>query len=347
LYSAPSPATIGISDATVVEGDGGTANAVFTVSIEGDFDNVTVDYANVGSAAVEGSDYAATSGTLTFAAGETSQTISVPIIGDTTDEYDEQFFVDLSNAAGGEITDSQGIGTILDDDAAPLVTINDVSKLEGNHDTTFVFTVSLSAASAKWVYVDFATADGTATAGQDYVAASGRLAFAPGETSQTISVPVIGDTVDEYDEQFLVNLSNAAEGVVADSQGIGTIQDDDAAPLVTINDVSQLEGNRDTTFVFTVSLSAASEKWVYVDFATADGTATAGQDYAATSGTLAFAPGELTQTITVTVLGDKKKEPDEFFYVTLSGAVNGQVDDSLALAMILNDDGGGSRKGRK
>jgi hypothetical protein len=236
LYSAPSPATIGISDATVVEGDGGTANAVFTVSIEGDFDNVSVDYATVGSAAVEGSDYAATSGTLTFAAGETSQTISVPIIGDTTDEYDEQFFVDLSNAAGGEITDSQGIGTIQDDDPAPLLTINDVSKLEGNHDTTFVFTVSLSAASAKWVYVDFATADGTATAGQDYVA---------------------------------------------------------------------------------------------------------------TSGTLVFAPGELTQTITVTILGDRKKEPDEFFYVTLSGAVNGQLDDSLALAMILNDDSGGSRKGRK
>jgi hypothetical protein len=122
LYSAPSPATIGISDATVVEGDDGTANAVFTVSIEGDFDNVSVDYATVGSAAVEGSDYAATSGTLTFAAGETSQTISVPIIGDTTDEYDEQFFVDLSNAAGGEITDSQGIGTIQDDDPAPLLT---------------------------------------------------------------------------------------------------------------------------------------------------------------------------------------------------------------------------------
>jgi hypothetical protein len=137
--------------------------------------------------------------------------------------------VNLSNAVGGQVTDGQGIGTIVDDDAAPLIKISDVSKIEGNGGTTwFVFTVSLSAASGKQVSVNFATADGTATAsGNDYVGASGTVVFAPGQNAAPIAIPVRGDTAKEANETFFVNLTGATNAAISDSQGMGTIGNDD------------------------------------------------------------------------------------------------------------------------
>jgi hypothetical protein len=224
------PPSIVISDAaTVVEGNSGTVNAVFTVTILGDHGAVSVNYATANNTAAAGADYTSTSGTLTFGAGESSQTFSVPVNGDTLDEYDEQFFVNLSNAVGGVITDSQAVGTIQDDDAAPLVTISDVSKNEGNrNNTSFVFTVSLSEASGKYVYVNFATANGTATTGDnDYFANSGTVYFAPGQTTATITILVRGDKTKEANETFAVNLTGATDGTISDSQGVGTIVNDD------------------------------------------------------------------------------------------------------------------------
>jgi hypothetical protein len=223
------PPSITISDATVVEGDAGTVNLEFTVSIVGDHSGVSVQYATANGGAIADSDYTPKSGTLTFAADEYSMKISVPVIGDTTDEYDEQLYVNLSNASGGQISDSQGIGTIQDDDDAPLMTITDVSKREGRRGSTaFDFTVSLSEASGKWVYVNFATAEGTATlSDNDYDDAGWTIYFAPGETSATITVLVIGDRNKEADETFFVNLSDANEANIADAQGVGTILDDD------------------------------------------------------------------------------------------------------------------------
>jgi hypothetical protein len=225
------PPSIAISDApTVVEGDSGTVNAVFTVSIVGAHSGtVKVDYSTAGYTAAAGTDFTTTAGTLSFGPSDSSLTISVPVKGDTIDEYDEQFFVNLSNAVGGVITDSQGIGTIQDDDPAPLVTIKDVSKNEGNrNNTSFSFTVSLSAASGKYVSVDFVTADGTAkVSDSDYFAASGTLYFSPGQTSQTITVLVRGDKRKEANETFFVNLTGANNGTISDSQAVGTIVNDD------------------------------------------------------------------------------------------------------------------------
>src|SRR5262249_45180372 len=149
--------------------------------------------------------------------------------------------------------------------------------------------------------------------------ASGTLTFAPGETTKTIAVLVNGDRVGEPNEAFFVNLGGATGAVVSDGQGGGTIVDDE--PRISINDVAAKEGNSGTTlFVFTVTLSAASDAPVTVNFATANGSATAGEDYDAKSGTLTFAPGETSKTITVVVRGDKKKEGDETFSVNLAGA---------------------------
>src|SRR6185295_14748353 len=193
-----------------------------------------------------------------------------------------------ANATNASIGDGQGVGTITDDDNPPALSITDLTVTEGSSGSTnAVFTVSLDAPSGLPVSVDFATADGTAAAPADYASAAGTLSFPRGTTTQTITVAVAGDTLDENDETFLVNLTNAANATIADPQGVGTILDDDNPPALSITDVTVSEGNAGTTSaVFTVSLDAPSGLPVSVDFATADGTATAPADYASASGTL-------------------------------------------------------------
>src|SRR5207248_138551 len=134
------------------------------------------------------------------------------------------FFVNLSGATNATISDSQGVGTITNDDPFASIAINDVSVAEGNSGTTnAVFTVSLSQSTTATVTVHYATADGTATQPSDYAAASGDLTFAPGDTAKTVVVSVNGDTTPEADETFLVNLSAATNATIGDGQGLGTI----------------------------------------------------------------------------------------------------------------------------
>ena len=227
--------------------------------------------------------------------------------------------------------------------ALPTLSINNVTLAEGNSGTTaFNFTVTLSAASAPAVTVNFATSNGTATAGSDYVATSGTLTFAPGVLTQTITVNVNGDTTVEPDEAFLVTLSAPVNATIAIAQGTGTIVNDDAAvvlPTLSINNVLQNEGNSGLTqFVFTVTLSAASATPVTVNYATSDASATAGSDYNAASGVLTFAPGVLTQTITVNVIGDTVIESTETFVLTLSAPVNATIATAQGIGTIVNDD---------
>ena len=347
VYNATTAAaapTLSINNVSVTEGNTGTVNAVFTVTLSASSaQTVTVNFATADGTATAGSDYVAASGTLTFNPGDTSKTLTVLVNGDTVVEPDETFFVNLSAPTNATIAVSQGVGTILNDDVAvPTLSINNVSVTEGNTGTVnAVFTVTLSASSAQTVTVNFATADGTATAGSDYVAASGTLTFNPGDTSKTLTVLVNGDTVVEPDETFFVNLSAPTNATIAVSQGVGTILNDDVAPTPTlsINNVSVTEGNTGTVnAVFTVTLSASSAQTVTVAFATANGTATAGSDYQAVSGTLTFIAGETSKTITVRVRGDTVVEPDETFFVNLSAPTNATISVGQGLGTILNDD---------
>jgi len=220
------------------------------------------------------------------------------------------------------------------------VNVSDAAVTEGNTGTTTAtFTASLSGPSADPVTVNWATSDGNAVAGLDYTAASGTLTFDPGVTSQTVTVSVNGDRLGEPDETFAVNLSGATNATVVDGRGVGTILDDE--PRISINDVTRAEGQRGQTtlFTFTVSLSAAYDQPVTVSFRTADGTAKANDhDYVTQAGTLTFAPGETTKTITIAVTGDSKKEANEAFTVNLSGATNALIVDGTGLGTILNDD---------
>lgn len=503
--AAPS-VSISIADSSALEGNSGTSLVAFVVSLSAESgQTVTVDYATIAGSAAAGSDFEDADGVVTFAPGETEQTINITILGDTDVEADEDFQVALTNAVGAEIADGTATGLIQNDDqdvqvgdvrirlqvtdlagndlttlavgqqfvlralvtdtratpegvfaafldanyntslvalegslsygsdypngqsgdtataglideagafagltplgaderllwshtftasaeglaeftadaadelpfhdtlvfgqgtpvdiddivfvgdsltitggtTGPTISIDDVTVTEGNDGTTeATFTVTLSEAIEDEVTVDYTTADGTATAGSDYDAASGQLVFAAGETSKTITVLISGDTEDEGDESFNVSLSGAVGADIADSSGEGTIENDDGggAPSLSIDDVSQSEGNDGTTeFVFTVTLSDASEEEVTVDYATGGGNATAGSDYESTSGQLIFAPGETSKTVTVLVTGDPNFERDETFQVLLSSASGAELADDAGQGTIENDDEG-------
>src|SRR5262249_20105766 len=158
------------------------------------------------------------------------------------------------------------------------VSIGNATVTEGNSGTTpATFNVTLSAASGQTVTMNYATADGTALGGSDYQSAAGAISFAPGETLKTVTVNVNGDTTCEANETFTVNLSSLVNASFGTSSGTGTVNNDDTAPSITINDISIIEGDSgSSTGDFTVTLSALSGLDVTVNWATAAGTATAG-----------------------------------------------------------------------
>jgi parallel beta-helix repeat protein len=345
---------LAINDVAVTEGNSGTVNATFTVSLtKPSALPVTVQYQTANNTATAPSDYAAVAlTTLTFNPLEVSKQITVVVNGDMTVEANETFFANLSNPSGATINDAQGVGTINNDDAT-TVAINDVAVSEGNSGTVNAnFNVTLSKPSAEQVTVSYATANGTATTGDnDYAAASGTVTFAAGETSKPVAVTVNGDTKVEANETFNVNLSNIVgndanvpDPTMGDAQGVGTINNDDAA-TIAINDVMVVEGNSGTVnAVFSVSLSAVVDQPVVINYATANGTATiANGDYAAAAGTVTFAAGSTTaQTITVLVNGDTSFEPDETFVVNLTPNslpyAGVTIADNQGIGTIKNDD---------
>ena len=334
-----------ISDRTVTEGNAGTTNAVFNVTLSPPATGpVSLNYATVAGTATAGSDFNATSGVLNWSAGQSSKTITVQVIGDTLDESDETFTVQLSGASGADIIDGSGAGLILDDDGVSSLVVDDQTVLEGNSGTRdAVFTVTLSPASPQQVTVNYATANGTATAGVDFDAASGSLVFAPGQTVKTVAVHVRGDTIDEgVEETFTLALSNPQNANIADGSGAGVITDDDSAILSLAGQPSVLEGNSGLRPAnFTVSLSLATSFAVTVDYHTGavvgSGHATPDVDFVSANGTLTFQPGQTLKTVAVNVIGDVVVETDEDFFLEIS---NGTVATagSHATGVILNDD---------
>jgi hypothetical protein len=225
----PAAPQLSISDTSVAEGDTGTADESFTVSMDEATDTaVTVDYATSDGSATAPSDYASTSGTATIPAGQTQTTITVPVNGDTTHEQDETFTTTLSAPQNAEITDGSGTGTITNDDATPAVSISDANVTEPNTGRADAsFTVSMDTASDSAVTVDYATSDGTATAPSDYTSTSGTATIPAGETQTTVTVPVNGDTARELNERFTVAISNPSNAVVGDGSGRGIIANND------------------------------------------------------------------------------------------------------------------------
>ncbi|WP_084539781.1 Calx-beta domain-containing protein [Azorhizobium doebereinerae] len=353
IDAAPPPAAlpvINVADGQVVEGDAGTTQMLFTVTLSHASDSaVSVSYSTLNGTATAGSDYASAVGTVTFAPGETVKTVAVAVTGDTLHELSEAFSLQLSAPSGATINDGSAVGTITDNDAdtapdvPPAISIADISVVEGDADLAhFRFQVTLSKASTQTITVQYASSDGTAIGGTDYEVLSGTITFAPGETTQTIHAHMYGDTTVEPDETYTVTLSAPTNATIADGTAVATIVNDDAAvvlPTLSIGDATLVEGNAGSTALsFTVSLSAASAQTVSVAYGTADGTASAGSDYTAKAGTVTFAPGETSKVVQVQVTGDTAVEANETFTVQLSAPTNATLADGSATAAITNDD---------
>ncbi|MBX3712347.1 MAG: putative Ig domain-containing protein [Lysobacter sp.] len=246
-----------INDVTANEGNAGITNFTFTVSLSAPAGpgGVTFDIATANGTATAGVDYVAQSLTgQTIPAGSSTYTFTVQVNGDTLNEPSETFFVNVTNVVNAVVVDGQGVGTIVNDDPLPSLSINDVTVVEGNAGTVnAVFTVTLSAASGQTVTVNYATADGTATQPADYTSTSGTLTFTPGTTTQTITVPVIGETIPEANETFFVNLSGAVNATISDNQGVGTITNDDVP--VTVSPATLPNGTVAAAYSQTVTAS--------------------------------------------------------------------------------------------
>jgi subtilisin family serine protease len=361
-----------VSDVRLAEGNDGTTQAVFTVTRSSGAGHATVGFATAdGSATVASGDYRAIAGTLTFLPGETQKTVAVTVNGDRLGEADESFVLNLSNPTGAAIADGQGRANIRDDEPR----IHATGQVIPESDAAIVlrFAVNLSGPSSQTVTVNYATADLTATAGTDYLATSGALTFAPGETRKLIAITLLRDrTQDAIVEAFAVNLSNVSSNAVLLKRGVVHILDDDNnqgnhfgyrngiamaghdffratgggrrrnddGPRLRSGDGERFEGRRGIAFVFAVSPSLANDRAVTTSFRTRDGTATTSDgDYVARTGTLTFAPGETMKTITIVVNGDSKKESDETFYVDLfDNSNNSLFTKNRGAGTILNDD---------
>jgi len=328
----------------------GAGTTTITVNRIGDTTTpATVDYITADHTATQPDDYTGSSGTLNFAAGDTSHTFTVNINDDTKFEGDETFTLKLSNATGGALLGSPSSAEvkIVDNDGPPALSISDISLAEGNNGATqFNFMVSLSASSGLPVTVSYATADASANAGSDYQSASGQLTFAPNQVAKSISIAVNGDTLPEPDENFFINLSNPTNATLAKAQGVGTIQNDDVAPLppgsVAFSSAVYAVNEGVAQAIVTVKRVGGSSGAVSAQYATtAGGSAVAGADYNAVSGTLNWADGDANdKTFAVPIIDDAINEANETVSLVLSNPAGGASlgsPNSAVLTIVDND----------
>ena len=341
-------ATLSIDDVTLAEGDAGTTLFTFTVTLDAAVDiGAGINFGTSDDTATTAdSDYALASGTLNFSgnAGET-ETVTVFVNGDTTEELDESFFVTLSSlSVGGRsvtIAKPQGTGTIIDDDRIGV----DLSVSAASGTESDVITLTATAAAPVSGNQTF-TVSVAGVSASDYALSSSTITILNGETVGTVTFTIADDSLVEALETATVSLTNPSVGVrigTVGSQDIA-ITDNDTATL-TIADVTMAETDVGTTlFVFNVTSNAAIDTGFTVDFATDDMSATtANGDYTLNSGTLTFVgnSGEM-HSLSVAVTGDAVVELDETFLVNLSNIVaNGRsivLGNSSATGTITNDD---------
>lgn len=299
---------------------------------------VTVQLDTADGTAAAPDDYADTGALVTFAPGDTSEQVAVAVAQDALDEPDETFTVALSGATNAGLGTPSAQVKILDDDV-PGVDVADASAAEGAG--TVDFQIGLSAPSPDDVTGSCATTDGTAKAGSDYVARTADFTVPAGAPGAAFTVELQGDALDEADETLTLTCSVTGNGAIGDGAATGTITDDDATPVLTVQpeQVTEGTGATATTAAVTVELSAASGRTVSVKLATADGAATAPADYAAVTTTLTFDPGETAEEVALAIAGDAADEPDEAFTVALSEAVNATIGGAGAAVTVVDDDG--------
>jgi hypothetical protein len=328
-------------DAQVLEGNSGFSSLVFSVTIAGgqSSSTSTVAYSTQNGSAIAGSDFVSQSGTVTFAPdGPNVQFITVQVIGDSDIEPNETFQLVLGQASNAVVARATAVGTILNDDVD--VSINDISIVEGNAGTkNAVLTATAFGIINEAVVVHFATVDGTAEGGFDFVPTAGTATINPGASSTNITIPVINDTFNEGTEAFLVNLSQATNARIVKPLGAITIIDNDPLPAFYLNNAFITTNSAGVVgAVFTVALDNKSGRTVTVQYRTVDDTAIAGDDYTAQNGTLTFPRGVSSVLVTVPIMTSDLYSGNERFFLELFNPTNAVIADARGEGHLIFGD---------
>jgi len=313
----------------------GTVNFTITLSKTHSSD-ITVNYATANNTAtLADNDYTNTSGTATVTAGQLTTTVSVAITGDSKYETNESFYVNLSNASYGYISDGQGVGTITNDDSQPSVTLGLSGSPLAENGGTATLTATLSNLSYQNVTVNLGYT-GTATGGGTDYSAAASITVNAGSLSNTTSITGVDDALGEGNETVIVDISSVTNGTESGTQQVtATITDDDYS--ITVNDVSVNENAGNATFTITISQAYSSD--ITIDCATADNTATtADNDYTSASSTATITATQTTTTVAVPITNDTHYEQNETFYLNLSNASFGTITDAQGVGTITNED---------
>ena len=324
---------------TVESGDSVSEEAgfiTFIVSRTGLSNAATVSVATAGGTATAGLDYTAFNTVLSFAAGETSKVISVALLSDSIAEINETVSLVIGSPSTGVIGTAIATATILDNDSTTwTVQANTSGALEGAG--AQLFTVSRSGQYDATQTIVVNTAGGTATPGTDYDALLQTLTFAPGETSKTVSVNILNDSLPESGESIGLTLGNQSSGTIATAVATATITDDDLSVwAVSANAVDAYEAEGALQFTVTRSGQSATTATIVVN--TLGGSATAGEDYTALLQTLTFGAGETSKAVSVSILDDSVAESSETIALVLSAQSSGTIGTARATSTITDDD---------
>jgi Calx-beta domain/Domain of unknown function (DUF4114) len=350
--------TISVANITQPEGNSGDTNYSFNLTLSNpSVETITVKYATVDDTATAGSDYTATTGTVTFNPGETTKAVNIAVTGDTLFEADEAFKLNLSDVVNATIATTSVTGTIINDDPNPVpvislaITDSDTAETTNPGQLTIArtnadvanpgqFTLTRTGATTAGLAVNYTIA-GTATNGTDYQNLTGTATFNAGSDKATIDINPIDDNIYEGNETVILTLNDDTTKYKLDTNKSAslTIADNETKPTISIANISQNEGNSGTTnYAFNLTLSNPSTETITVKYTTADDTAQSGSDYTAVTGTITFNPGETTKTVNVAVNGDDLYEADETFKLNLSDPTNATISTTSATGSILNDD---------
>lgn len=318
---------------------GGSTPITFTLS--GPSSSVIqVQYRSDSGTATAQLDFTTVSNTLTFAPGQTSQVLMLPIVNDTWDEEDETVNLLFSNPSNVGLPNASATVSIRDDDAPPTVQFAGPAQQVAESAHAATISVTLSSPSGRSVKVNYNSTPGTAAVGSDYTAASGVLTFNPGEGSKIITLPVLNDTVDETNETVNVTLSAPTNATLGGNKTTQvTIVDDDTAPIAAFTTATFAVNEGETKGVIKIQLTSSATSPLSVGYTIHDGTAALGQDYQGNpTGTVTFNSGESNKSIEIPINNDSIDEEDETVTVALSNPTSGlQLSEAANATLVIKD----------
>jgi len=292
---------------------------------------VTVNYAASDGTAKAGTDYTTTTGSLTFATGVTTQTFTVPVMSDGVFQPTNKVFnLTLSNPTGGAFLGFQNTATvtIVETDQPGSLAFATATFTASQNGGPLTVTVTRANGSSGPVGITYATSNGTAVAGTDYTATTGSLSFAAGETSKTFTVPILNSGVFQPNVTFNISLTAPTGGATLGSPNtaVVTITTTNIPGALQWSSATYSVGENAGTVTLTVSRTSGIDGTIAVTYATSNGTAVAGTDYTATSGTLTLGPGQTSATVAIPVLDDGVfQTTPKAFNVTLSSPTGGST----------------------